>query len=103
LSTETALRLFRVLQEGLNNVVKHSGATSALVELTLEPSHVRLTICDNGKGFAPGSVTPTVAGHGFGLVGMQERARMMGGELTIDSEPGHGTTITIVVPTSGRS
>ncbi len=103
LSAEAALRLFRVLQEGLNNVVKHSEATNALVELAREPSHVRLTICDNGKGFAPGAVTPTVAGHGFGLVGMQERARMMGAELTVDSEPGHGTTITIVVPASGRS
>jgi signal transduction histidine kinase/ligand-binding sensor domain-containing protein len=98
LSTETALRLFRVAQEGLNNVVKHSGATRASIEVTLEPAHVRLTIQDNGKGFDPGDVSPTSAGDGFGLVGMAERARMMGGDLTITSAPGRGTTIMISVP-----
>jgi len=98
LSTETALRLFRVAQEGLNNVVKHSGATTASIDVTLEPAHVRLTIEDNGKGFDPGDVSPTSAGDGFGLVGMAERARMMGGDLTITSAPGRGTTIMISVP-----
>ncbi len=98
LSTETALRLFRVLQEGLNNVVKHSGATSASIDLTLEPAHVRLTIRDNGRGFDPGRVAPMSAGDGFGLVGMAERTRMMGGDLTIESAPGRGTTIIIKVP-----
>lgn len=98
LSTETSLRLFRVVQEGLNNVVKHSGATSAALEMTRDGAHVRLTIRDNGTGFDPGAVAPTEAGHGFGLVGMSERTRMMGGNLTIDSAPGHGTTLTIVVP-----
>lgn len=98
LSTETALRLFRVAQEGLNNVVKHSGATSASIDVTLEPAHVRLTIADNGKGFEPGDISPTSAGDGFGLVGMAERARMMGGNLTVTSSPGRGTTIMISVP-----
>lgn len=59
LSTDTALRLFRVAQEGLNNVVKHSGATNASLDLTLEPAHVRLAIQDNGKGFDPGEISPT--------------------------------------------
>jgi signal transduction histidine kinase len=98
LSTETALRLFRVAQEGLNNVVKHSGATTASLDVTLEPAHVRLTIQDNGKGFEPRDISPTSAGDGFGLVGMAERARMMGGDLTITSAPGRGTTIIIIVP-----
>jgi signal transduction histidine kinase/ligand-binding sensor domain-containing protein len=103
-STETALKLFRVAQEGLNNVVKHSGATSASIDLTLEPAHVRLTIEDNGKGFEPDDVSPTSAGDGFGLVGMAERARMMGGDLTITSAPGRGTTVAIIVPrTTGQT
>ncbi len=103
LSTETALRLFRVAQEGLNNVVKHSGATTASLDLTLVPGHVRLTIEDNGKGFQPGDISPTSAGDGFGLVGMAERARMMGGGLTITSAPGRGTTIIIIVPQTAGS
>ncbi len=100
LTSETSLRLFRVAQEGLNNVVKHSGAREAWLEITRDSAHVRLTLRDNGKGFVPGSTTPTVATGGFGLVGMAERAKMMGGEMTIDSAPGKGTTIIITVPTA---
>jgi signal transduction histidine kinase len=98
LSTEMSLRLFRVAQDGLNNVVKHSGAHEAWIEITRDSAVVRLTIRDNGKGFLPESIKPTVATDGFGLVGMAERAKMMGGEMAIDSAPGKGTTITITVP-----
>jgi len=95
---EIALKLFRVAQEGLNNVVKHSRATKASIEVTLEPAQIRVTILDNGRGFDPGEISPTSAGDGFGLVGIAERTRMMGGDLTIESAPGRGTTITIIVP-----
>lgn len=98
LSPGTQLRLFRVAQEGLNNVVKHSGARAASLEMIGRPAHVQLIIRDNGKGFVPGAVTPTAAGDGFGLVGMAERCRMMGGDLRVDSAPGKGTVITIAVP-----
>jgi signal transduction histidine kinase len=92
--------LFRVCQEALNNIVKHSGATAAWLDLTRDSTHVRLVIRDNGKGFEPAAASPTVAGDGFGLMGMTERARMMGGDLTVESAPGKGTTVTIVVPCS---
>jgi len=98
LSPQTALRLFRVFQEGLNNVVKHSGASAAWLELIEDPTGIRLTIRDNGKGFDPAAVTPTSSGDGFGLMAMTERARMMGGALRVESAPGRGTTLTIVVP-----
>lgn len=101
LSSQAALRLFRVFQEGLNNIVKHSGASEAWLDMTREATYVRLTIRDNGRGFDPGAVTPTVAGDGFGLMGMTERARMMGGDLKIESAPGRGTTVTILVPVEG--
>ncbi len=100
LSPASALRLFRVCQEGLNNIVKHAQASAVWVDLTQDSSHVRLTIRDNGRGFQPGAVTPTAVGDGFGLMGMTERARMMGGDLTIESAPGRGTTLTVVVPCS---
>jgi signal transduction histidine kinase/streptogramin lyase len=98
LSKDTALRLFRVVQEGLNNMVKHSKASTATLALALDGQTVRLTMTDNGRGFVPDAVTPTTSGDGFGLVGMSERTRMMGGTLTIQSSPGQGTTITIAVP-----
>jgi signal transduction histidine kinase len=98
MSADQSLRLFRVVQESLNNMVKHSGATSASIDASVDGEWVRLTMRDNGKGFDPASVTPTTAGDGFGLVGMSERTRMMGGQMTIDSAPGRGTSITISVP-----
>lgn len=98
LRADTALKVFRVAQEGLNNIVKHSGARTAAFDLALDAGRVRLTMRDDGKGFDPDAVTPTTAGDGFGLVGMQERARMMGGDMTIVSAPGQGTTIRIVIP-----
>jgi signal transduction histidine kinase len=101
LSDETALRLFRVVQESLNNVVKHSRATSASLEMSLGQDGIRVALHDNGRGFDPAQNVPTQAGHGFGLVGMAERTRMMGGVLTVDAAPGRGTTITVVVPCAG--
>lgn len=98
LAPDTALRLFRVIQEGLNNIVKHSGATSASVDLGFDKGSVRVTLRDNGRGFDPARVAPAEPGHGFGLVGMSERVRMMGGTMAVESAPGQGTTITIVVP-----
>ncbi len=97
------MKLFRIVQEGLNNVVKHSGATSASIDLTLDTAQVRLTIRDNGRGFVTDTVTPAVTGDGFGLMGMSERTRMMGGAMTLESAPGHGTTVTIVVPCDGAA
>lgn len=93
-----ALRLFRVVQEGLNNIVKHSGATHATITLTEASGRVQVTIRDDGRGFDPGAVTPTSSRGGFGLVGMLERTRMMGGEMTVESAPGRGTSIIISVP-----
>lgn len=98
LSADTALRLFRVVQEGLNNIVKHSGATAACLDMAPEHDSLRVTLRDNGRGFEPARVAPAEPGHGFGLVGMSERTRMMGGTLTVESAPARGTTITIVVP-----
>ena len=95
LSPANGLRLFRVLQEGLNNVLKHAGATEVTINGTRVGDTIVMRLSDNGRGFDPAAARPTNAGHGFGLIGMTERVRMMGGSMAIESAPGAGTTITI--------
>ena len=86
--------LFRVCQEALTNIRRHSGARHARVELVEGDDHLQLTIRDDGKGFKPGDVTP----RQFGLQGIRERARLLGGQATIESAPGSGTQITVDLP-----
>lgn len=88
------INLYRVVQESLNNIVKHSAATEARIEIAREPRSVQIIIRDNGKGFAPEMPAATES-RGFGLTGIAERVRMLGGTHTIHSVPGQGTTITI--------
>lgn len=102
LGPEMALRLFRIVQEALNSVVKHAGAAHVSLDARVESGSVRLTVRDNGRGFDTGAVVPTTSRHGFGLVGMSERARMMGGAMTIESARGQGTTLVVVVPCAPR-
>jgi signal transduction histidine kinase/ligand-binding sensor domain-containing protein len=97
-STESEINLYRIVQESINNIVKHSGATEASVVITQAESGLVITIHDNGKGFDTQSVS---AGDlriaGFGLMGIYERTRILGGRYTIESAPGLGTTINIQI------
>jgi signal transduction histidine kinase len=88
-----AQRLFRVLQEALNNVVKHARTDRASVALQFEDRRVLARIEDEGQGFAPEAVG--AEGQGIGLSTMRERVEMLGGTLTIDSSPGAGTRVTV--------
>ncbi len=88
--------LFRVAQEALTNVVRHSGSKQANLTLDYQPDCVRLTVRDDGKGFDPDSEP---ACKGLGLAGMRERAKTIGGALTICAVPGSGTQVELVVPT----
>lgn len=90
LSDAKAIGLFRILQEALTNIMRHAGAHSVQVSLRLEDGELCLCVSDDGKGFAPEQRKP---GQSFGLVGMQERVLMLGGQLQIDSQPGEGTTL----------
>ena len=99
LSPETELVLFRIAQEALRNVWRHSGASRA--ELTIEFSDTRLVmlISDNGSGFELPQRLGDLASTGkLGLAGMQERARLIGGTLTLQSELGAGTKVVVEVP-----
>jgi len=99
LSPETELILFRIAQEGLRNVCRHSEASRAWIMVEFSDDKVVLTIEDNGKGFRlPNRVEDLAAVGKLGLAGMQERARLVGGKLTIESELGKGTTVSAEIP-----
>ena len=80
-------------KEALHNVQRHSGATHAEITIAGDAKNFRLTIHDNGCGF-----DPAAPGSGAGMTGMKQRAKTLGGRLTIESTPGHGATLTLEVP-----
>jgi PAS domain S-box-containing protein len=92
---DVALCLFRVAQEALGNVIKHSGAREAQVEIRSNASGISLRISDQGKGFDPAIRNPAA---GIGLIGMTERLRLVGGRLLVKSETDCGTEILAEVP-----
>jgi signal transduction histidine kinase/ligand-binding sensor domain-containing protein len=100
---EDEITLYRIVQEGLNNVIKHSQATEAHVAVRRRGRELTFTIQDNGRGFALNASRPAIGG-GFGLTGLAERVRMLGGTHTIESALGRGTrvTITLDVPEPGQ-
>jgi signal transduction histidine kinase len=92
-SKEDAITLYRVVQESFNNIVKHAQASEVRVSIERLTDSVTLTIQDNGRGFAPAEAA--LRASGFGLLGINERVRMLGGELHLDSDEGRGTTVTV--------
>lgn len=91
---ETAL--FRIVQEGLTNIVRHANASSVMVRLGQEQDLVTLEICDDGAGFDPQQLEALeLGGRGLGLLGMRERAEILGGSLELESAIGEGTTVRI--------
>ncbi len=96
---ETELVMFRIAQEALRNVWKHSGASKAWITVEFDADKTVLTVKDNGKGFELPERLGDLAGTGrLGLAGMQERAQLIGGTLNIQSKPGKGATVTAEVP-----
>ena len=94
---EAELNLYRVVQESVNNILKHSRATEAKLTIERNEREVGMKVEDNGQGF---NATPQAGANeprrgGFGLIGMAERVRLLGGVYTIDSVPERGTTITV--------
>jgi PAS domain S-box-containing protein len=95
LSPEVALGLFRVLQEGLHNAVKHSGVRKFEARLMGVPGGIQLSIRDSGKGL---DLEAAMSGHGLGLISMRERVKLLKGTISIVSKPKHGTEITVRIP-----
>jgi PAS domain S-box-containing protein len=98
LPERVSLALFRIYQQSLANILRHANATCINIRLILDDQHLQLGIEDNGSGFkVPSRLVDLIhAGH-YGLIGSVERAEAIGGTLTIDSEPGRGTTIFVNV------
>lgn len=88
LPTESATAVFRIIQESLTNVVRHAGASKLGVRLAVSSGELRLHIEDDGVGF-----DGAVEHEGLGILGMFERARALGGQLEVRSDPGHGTSV----------
>ncbi len=87
--------VYRIAQESLQNVAKYARAGQVTVNLAIPDHRLRMSVEDNGVGFDPAAVKGR---GGLGMVSMTERAKMMGGKLSIESKPGHGTTVLVEVP-----
>jgi signal transduction histidine kinase len=92
-SSETLVYLYRLLQEGLNNILKHSDASVVMIEIKKDENHVRVQLDDNGLGF-----DMSIPRTGLGLRGMEERVKLIGGTFRLTSAPGAGTQIRIQIP-----
>ena len=99
---QAEINVYRVIQEAINNIIKHSEAAEARCAIRRRAECVELLVEDNGKGFAPVEGDGVPARSGFGLVGMAERVRLMGGTCVVDSSPGHGTRVTIKLLLAGN-
>ena len=95
LDRERSTAVFRVCQEALTNIVRHAKATRVSVSLRTGPNRVSLKISDNGQGIEESQILDPTA---FGLIGMRERARYLGGEVRISGAPGKGTLVVMSIP-----
>ena len=92
------ISLYRILQEGLTNSVRHGHATRVEVDLDLDDGEIRLSICDNGTGFDVRSAVQDRENGGVGLMDMRERLESLGGHLDVSSRPGAGTRLVATIP-----
>jgi two-component system sensor histidine kinase DegS len=85
---------YRIVQEAVNNSVKHAAASAVDVAVKRSPRAVAITVCDNGRGF---DLNEARGAAGFGLIGMAERVRQLGGHISIESRPGAGTIVRTIL------
>ncbi len=92
---EKEIHFYRIVQEGINNIMKHSSATQASIMIRRSDEEMTASLWDNGKGFDPLGASGTA---GMGLEGIQERTKNLGGTCEIKSHPGEGTTVRVIIP-----
>jgi signal transduction histidine kinase len=99
LDPEQQTSLFRAVQEAIQNVARHSGAETVLIQIEEHDGALHIEVEDDGRGFDPGSVAqPAPSGRGLGLLGMRERLSLLGGAAQVISSPGAGTRVVLSVP-----
>jgi signal transduction histidine kinase len=97
ISSPAKTALFRIVQEALTNVIKHAGATAAVIRLSYAPDAVRVQVSDNGRGFEA-QARGSRGRVSWGLKNMEERAALLGGTFQVQSMPGQGTSIDVSIP-----
>ncbi len=100
-SSEAEIAIFRIVQEALSNIWRHSQATQAVIEVHYWPTLLKITVSDNGHGFAPEEqdlISIANSSRGLGLLGMRERAILIDASLSILSSPAQGCTVTLTLP-----
>jgi len=95
LSSDHEIAVFRIFQEAMTNIARHSKARNVYVQLSLEENYANLTIRDDGVGFLLDSMEHS---HSLGILGMNERALLVDAHFSLQSEPGKGTTIGLQIP-----
>jgi signal transduction histidine kinase len=99
LDDATKITVFRIIQESLNNIIKHSQATHVNIHLYFDEKNVRISVFDNGIGFDREQVQQRRASRpSLGVAGMEERAALLGGTVTVQSRPGYGTEVEATIP-----
>ena len=96
---EVEQTIFRIAQEALANVAKHSGAKKSVLDLAYDVDTVTLRVTDDGRGFDPSKTS----GDGFGMESMKERASRLGGNVEIKSKPGQGTEVVCICPSDAAT
>jgi len=103
MSAEAAIHVFRIVQEAINNVIRHAGATKARVAIRRLGDVVEIEVSDDGQGFDPGAASANGGAPGLGLAGIKERARRLAGRMAVHAVPGHGTRLTVTFPVAERA
>ena len=98
--SENATACYRIFQEALTNVIRHSQARQVWIELREVAGNVQMSIRDDGIGFNPESIDTCASAKGYGVIGMRERVDLLGGTIEINSMPTEGTTISVWIPTA---
>ena len=94
LSPRVEIGLYRIAQEALTNIGRHAQASQAWLEVTMSPEKVRLVVSDNGLGFDPEKIPQ----NRYGLIGLNERVKLLHGRLQVETSPGQGTRLEVTIP-----
>lgn len=103
LEPQKELILFRIIQEVLNNIIKHAEATSIEISIIYTESELKIEVKDDGKGFDLAPLNENVSGFGLGIRNMHSRARLINADFNMNSEMGKGTTVSLVVPLNNHN